>query len=375
VPAAYLDHRVAATRARLAALDADALLVTHLPNVAWLTGFFASSGAVVLTGSAVHLLSDFRYGEHLARMRAAGDLPTGTEIEIVEGGLDAAAAALIERLGLAVVAFEAEHLAVRRFTRLQRLLPKGARLVPADPFMERLRAEKDAVEIGLYREAVTRLAEVTARIPSLISVGREERELAALIDLELKRAGFERTAFETIVASGPNSALPHARPSSRRLGPGDGVVLDFGGVYAGYCVDLTRTAFIGRPTESFLRLFAAVTEAQAAAVAAVKSGVRASEIDAAARRMFAAHGLERAFGHATGHGLGIEVHEFPRIGRAALDAEDPVLRDGMIVTIEPGVYVPEVGGVRIEDDVLVGPEGGEVLTDMIPRGLMTPGAR
>jgi Xaa-Pro aminopeptidase len=152
------------------------------------------------------------------------------------------------------------------------------------------------------------------------------------------------------------------------------VVLDFGGVYGGYCVDLTRTAFIGHPTESFLRLFDAVTEAQGAAIAAVRSGVHAGEVDAAARQALAARGLDRAFGHATGHGLGIDVHEYPRIGRPPADSEDPLLRGGMIVTIEPGVYIPDVGGVRIEDDVLVGPKGAEVLTD-IPRGLMTPGAR
>jgi Xaa-Pro aminopeptidase len=195
-----------------------------------------------------------------------------------------------------------------------------------------------------------------------------------LVDFELRRAGFERTAFETIVASGPNSALPHARPGSRRLGAGDAVVLDFGGVYKGYCVDLTRTGFIGHPPKSFSRLFNAVADAQAAAIAAVRSGVRASEVDGAARGLLAERGLDRAFGHATGHGLGIDVHEYPRIGRPTREAEDPLLRDGMVVTIEPGVYVPDVGGVRIEDDVLVGPDGAEVLTD-IPRGLMTPGAR
>lgn len=372
--AAYLDHRVAVTRAHVAALDADALLVTHVPNVSWLTGFFSSSAALVLTKSAIVVLTDFRYQESLAQMETAGVLPSGTRPEIVEGSLDTAAVAILGQLDSDVVAIEAEHMSVRRFGRLQSLVPKGTHLIQADAFMERLRAEKDAVEIGIYREASARLATAAARLPALVEPGRQEREVAALIDLELKRAGFDRAAFETIVASGPNSALPHARPTSRVLAAGDAVVLDFGGVYAGYCVDLTRTGFIGHPPESFLRLFEAVTEAQAAAIGAVRAGMRAGEVDGAARQLLTARGLDRAFGHATGHGLGIDVHEFPRIGRPAPDAEDPVLRDGMIVTIEPGVYVPGLGGVRIEDDVLVCADGAEVLTN-IPRGLMTLGAR
>jgi Xaa-Pro aminopeptidase len=358
----------------VAGRDADVLLVTHLPNVAWLTGFFASSAALVLTQSAVVLLTDFRYQESLSRIQDAGEVPRGTRVEIVEGSLEVATAALLEQLGSDAIAVEAEHMPLRQFSRLQSLLPKGTHLVQADGFIERQRAEKDEVEVGIYREATARLAAVVVRVPALLHPGRQEREVAALVDLEMKRAGFDRTAFETIVASGPNSALPHARPTSRALRPGDPVVLDFGGVYAGYCVDLTRTGFIGHPPESFLRLFDAVAEAQAAAIGAVRSGVHAGEVDAKARETLAAHGLDRAFGHATGHGLGIDVHEFPRIGRPAPEAEDPILRDGMIVTIEPGVYVPGLGGVRIEDDVLVGPDGAEVLTD-IPRGLMTPGAR
>ncbi len=372
--AEHLDRRVHDARAQAAAMDADALLVTHLPNITWLTGFAGSSAALALTAGAVHLITDPRYEEATARIRAAGAFPAGTGVTIAERALDDAAVAILESSGAGAIAIEAEHLPVRRFARLQSLLPKGARLLPAEPFLERLRAVKDAVEIAIYRTAATRLAEVCARVPGMLAPGRTEREVAAEIDVELRRGGFERPAFETIVASGPNSALPHARPADRRLAPGDPVVLDFGGVYGGYCVDLTRAAFIGHPTEAFLSLFEAVADAQRAAIAAVKAGVHAGDIDGIARGRLAARGLEAAFAHATGHGLGIDVHEYPRIGRPAPDAEDPVLRAGMIVTIEPGVYVREVGGVRIEDDVLVGPNGGDVLTD-IPRGLMTPGAR
>ena len=372
--AEHLDRRVHDTRVHTAALDADALLVTHLSNITWLTGFAGSSAAVLLIPDRLYLLTDSRYEAATARLKDAGHLPAGTEIVIAERPLDEAAAAILTSVGAETIAIEAEHLAVRRFTRFQGLLPKGSHLLPAEPFLERLRAVKDTLEVSIYREAATRLAEVCALVPGTLAIGRAERDIAADIDFQLKRHGFERPAFDTIVASGPNSALPHARPTERVLTDGDPIVLDFGGVYAGYCVDLTRTAVIGQPTKTFLGLFQAVEEAQAAAIAAVRDGAHAGEVDAAARMKLGAHGLEAAIAHATGHGLGIEVHEYPRIGRPGPDGEDPVLRTGMIVTIEPGVYVRDVGGVRIEDDVLVLPTGGDVLTD-IPRGLMTPGAR
>jgi Xaa-Pro aminopeptidase len=205
---------------------------------------------------------------------------------------------------------------------------------------------------------------VAREAPRFVAAGRSEREIAADIDTALRRAGFERPAFETIVASGPNSALPHARPTGRALEPGEGVVLDFGGVYDGYCVDITRTLQTGPTSAGFRRIFAAVAEAHAAALAAVRPGVLTSEIDAAARAVLGRHGLGEAFGHGTGHGLGLEVHEEPRITNAAAANPDVVVEPGMVFTIEPGAYVPGVGGVRIEDDVLVLEAGAEVLTDV-----------
>ncbi len=178
----------------------------------------------------------------------------------------------------------------------------------------------------------------------------------------MRQEGFTRPAFETIVASGPHSAFPHARPTDRRVAAGEPTVLDFGGVYDGYCVDLTRTVQLGAISQPQERLYAAVREAQQAAIEAVRPGVAASSIDAAAREVLERHGLGEAFGHGTGHGLGLEVHEEPRIARLSPRLPDQVLEPGMVFTIEPGAYVPGLGGVRIEDDVLVTDHGCEVLT-------------
>tara|TARA_B100001013_G_scaffold320382_1_gene229766 strand:- start:58 stop:651 length:594 start_codon:yes stop_codon:yes gene_type:complete len=188
-------------------------------------------------------------------------------------------------------------------------------------------------------------------------------EIAREIDRLVLEAGFGRMAFETIVASGPNSALPHAHPTARELSDGDLVILDFGGVLDGYCVDISRSVVVGIADAECRRLYSAVQEAQRAAIDKVIPGVSAEQIDAAARDVLDSYGLGEAFGHSTGHGLGLDVHELPRVGRKQASAEPVVLERGMVFTIEPGVYVPGLGGVRIEDDVLVTASGVELLTD------------
>jgi Xaa-Pro aminopeptidase len=264
-------------------------------------------------------------------------------------------------------------MSVARFNRLSKGLAADAptplaspdpcpSLVTTERLIERSRAVKDDVEIATLREAARRLARVAQDVPAFVREGRTEREVAADIEGLLRTAGFERPAFETIVASGPNGALPHARPSDRPLRGGEGVVLDFGGVYDGYSVDLTRTVELGTPTAEWRRLAAVVAEAQAAAIAVVRPGVVASRVDAAAREVLTRHGLGEAFGHATGHGIGLEVHEEPRIAKRAEGQADALLEPGMVFTIEPGAYVEGVGGARLEDDVLVTAAGCEVLT-------------
>ena len=202
------------------------------------------------------------------------------------------------------------------------------------------------------------------QVLAAVRAGEREREIAAVIEMAMREAGYERTAFDTIVASGPHSAMPHYRAGTRVLTSGDLVVLDFGGVLDGYCCDLTRTVSIGPPSREARRVYDAVRDAQAAAVAAVKPGIDASAVDAAARELLRDRGLGDAFGHGTGHGLGLDVHEEPRVGKPRTDLAPVTLAPNIVFTIEPGAYLPGFGGVRIEDDVLVTEDGCELLTHL-----------
>lgn len=345
----------------------DALVVTHPPNIRYLTGLDASAAAAILTEDRAVLLVDFRYA---TAAREAGH-QHGLEVEVADGSLDAAAVEVLKRLEVRRTGIEGDHLPVSRFNRLSASLASAvqgfeggtsSRLVPADGVIESLRIIKDAAEIATLRAAGQRLSAVARRAREFVREGRTEAEVAASVDAAIRDAGFARPAFETIVASGPNGALPHARPTARRLAAGEGVVLDFGGVYDGYCVDLTRTIHLGGMPDGFRRMFEAVRAAQRAAIRAVTPGAAPADIDGAARRVLEDHGLGEAFGHGTGHGLGLEVHEAPRISKASSGPER--VAAGMVFTIEPGAYVPGVGGVRIEDDVLVVDGGCELLTDV-----------
>ena len=235
--------------------------------------------------------------------------------------------------------------------------------------VERPRLVKDAGEIETLREAGRLLSAVAVDVlEHVIRAGRTELEMAADIDWRVKRAGFEKPAFDTIVASGPNSALPHARPTARRAEAGDLVVVDFGGMLRGYAVDLTRTVGLGTVPDEARRIYEAVLEAQQAAIdAAGRPEVTTGEVDAAARDTLARHGLDGVFGHGTGHGLGLDVHEAPRLSRRSAEAPGTDrLEAGMVFTIEPGAYVEGTGGVRIEDDVVRLDGGCALLTD-VPR--------
>lgn len=373
--AEFLHPRHAALRAALEARGLDVLVVTHLPNVAYLTNFNGSAAIAVVDAQRVSLITDSRYltaAQELIESEYGG---AGIVLVPVEQTYDETLVALLTRRGARRIGFEAAHLSVSRHIWLERSLGRGetssSELVATERDVERLRVRKDRHELDTLRAAAALLSEVAGRVLREVRVGQTERELAAQIDWHLVRGGFERPAFETIVASGPNSALPHARPTARHLTPGDLVVLDFGGVYDGYCVDLTRMVSVGEPADEARRVHEAVAAAHAAAVAATSPGVAPHAIDGAARQTLFERGLGERFGHGTGHGLGLEIHEEPRIGVRRSGDTDGIaaVESGMVFTIEPGAYLPGWGGVRIEDDVLVTPNGVEVLTT-VPRDLV-----
>ena len=349
-----------------AAANRAAFIVSTPTNLLYLCGFTGTQGVLVLTPGSRWLLLDGRY-EQATREAIAAGVVGPVDVQLVPGRFDQALAKAIGALPPGGdVAFEADHLTVSLLQGWQAAIPART-FTPTSGLVERLRMIKDAQELDTLRRACRQLSDVARNLRSWVGEGKTELEVAGEIDAALARAGFSRPAFPTIVASGPNSAHPHARPTDRRLAKGDLVVLDFGGVLDGYCGDLTRMAAVGQIEANAQALVDAVRSAQTAAIAAVRAGVVASDVDAAARQVLTDRGLGDAFVHATGHGLGLDVHEAPRLGR---DAASPVRLDaGMVCTIEPGAYVEGLGGVRLEDDVLVTAGGSELLTDA-PRELL-----
>lgn len=367
-PTPALDLRHARIRQACSLQGLDALVVTSLPNITYLSNFAGSTAVAILTRDRLVLVTDFRYLTAVDQTRGTAAECPGLDLVRVESSYDQTLVDLLASLGAPRIGFEAAHLTVSRFRWIEDRLDRGvAVLVPTEGVVEDARVLKDGWELATLREAARRLSEVARGAVYEARPGRREREVAACIDARLRDAGFERTAFDTIVASGPNAALPHARPGERRLTEGDLVVLDFGGVYDSYCVDLTRTVAAGAAGARARGVYTAVLEAHDRAIAAVAPGRTRFAPDEAARGTLAGHGLGDAFGHGTGHGLGLEVHEAPRISRRR-EGEAPGAADrlaaGMVFTIEPGAYLPGWSGVRIEDDVVVTGEGVDVLTDV-----------
>lgn len=364
-PSVFLRRRHERVRALLAAHGVDALLVTDRPGILYLTGFVGSGALLLCTANTCVLVTDSRYLTVARDLLSSAEAPPETVLALVEGSYDETLADVVEREGLRRLAFDDQTMTVARHDWLSARFRHGVALVPTRGWLAGLREVKDDFEIGRLRDGAARLAALVPAVRAEVRRGRRECEVAESIDGLLRRAGFSRPAFDTIVGSGPNGARPHATVTERRLGLGDVVVLDFGGVLDGYCVDLTRTVSVGRPGTEASRLHQAVVEAQAAAMAAVRPGVAAWTVDAAARAVLHRHGLGERFSHGTGHGLGLELHERPRITRRRPDASgDPeaLLVPGMVFTVEPGLYLPGWGGVRIEDDLLVTETGFELLT-------------
>jgi Xaa-Pro aminopeptidase len=338
----------------------EAILVSHLPNIRYLCGFSGSAGLLLVDPAAATLFTDSRYALQ-SRQEVEG---ARTRI-CARGLIRAAGESLRTSRGRRRVGFSSSCVTVAQRQALESAAGSRVRWVSDQGVVEKLRAVKDASEVATMRQAAALISRVLeATIPS-IRPGVSELEVAAKIEFEIKHGGGSGPSFETIVASGARSAWAHARPTAKRLGKNELVVLDQGAILRGYCSDMTRTVFIGRAPRKIRHLYEAVSEAQAAAKSAIRPGARAGDIDRAARRVLTGKGFGRYFTHSTGHGLGLEVHESPRIGRR----EDTELRPDMVLTVEPGVYLEGLGGIRIEDDVLVTTGGAEDITTS-PRNLI-----
>ena len=365
-----LETRLFRVREGLDKLELEALLVTHIPNIFYLTGMRASAAAVLVEMERITLITDSRY---ITVARSLADSGRSLEeicIIQVLGSYDETIREEVLRRGLSRLGVESQNMTMKQALWYRQELEKSTTVVPTDGLVEEVRILKDAGELQSLRQAGSLLASVVPLALDLVRKGRTERGIAADIERLLVTVGFEGRAFATIVASGPRSALPHARPGQRRLDDGDLVLLDFGGIYDGYCVDITRTACVGAPGDKAKRLHEAVLEAQAAAIDVVKPGIFASDVDTAARHVLKERDLADEFVHSTGHGLGIEIHEAPwvaPVNHSKNGAVDVMLMAGMVFTVEPGVYVSGFGGVRIEDDVMVTLQGCDVLTEVSRR--------
>ncbi len=353
--------RQARLRKALAEKNVDALLVTHLPNVRYLCGFTGSAGMLLVAAARKSVfITDGRYREQ------AREEVRDARVGVPKSGILEAAAKASGGLLLKSLAIEGEHMPVATRDKLARLLPRGTRLQGVSGIVEALRMIKDEAEIELLRRAVLLGSSLFKGVLRHVRPGTSELAVSAELEYAARRAGAESMSFETIVAAGCRAALPHGRASSQPI-PGNGfVVLDFGVILAGYCSDMTRTVHVGRPSPRARKMYDAVQEAQQAGLDAVGPGVGVSEVDRAARSVLRRAGFGSYFTHSTGHGVGLEIHEAPRLGKA----QQEILRPGMVVTVEPGVYIPGLGGVRIEDMVAVTDTGREVLTPT-PKELIT----
>jgi Xaa-Pro aminopeptidase len=335
----------------LAAHKVQALVVSSAANIRYLCGFTGSNGLMLLLPEQVVLFTDPRYG-----LQAASE--TSVKVHVERGSLLLAAGKWIRRKSIRRIGYQKNNISHQSFLALEDPLPGNARLRPVASLVETLRMVKSAGEIDLIRRSVQTNSEAFSQTLALIRPGITEIDLAAELEYRMRRLGAEKPAFDSIVAFGPRSAFPHASPTRNRLAKSGLLLVDMGAMRDGYASDMTRMVFLGRPGTKVRKLHKAVLEAQLAALAAVREGVTAESIDRTARRVLRAHGLDRAFVHATGHGLGLEIHEMPRLGKG----DQTPLRAGMAVTVEPGVYLQELGGVRIEDTVAVTRTGCEILT-------------
>jgi Xaa-Pro aminopeptidase len=358
----FTEGKIKQVREAMAASGVEALVLTYLPNIFYLCGFSGSNAILLVLGDALHLFTDGRY-----TIQAHEEAPQ-SRVHIVRTPLTEACGGFL-RSHLARrrlrVGFEASSLNVAEWGHLKKAAGPSIKWKPTTELVERIREVKTAEELDMMRRSARLASEVISEAPDFVRPGVMELEVAAEIDYRMRRKGASGPSFDTIVASGARSALPHARPTEKRLQKNELVVLDLGAILRHYCSDLTRTVFLGHAPPRIRRWYKAVQQAQEAAHDALRAGVTAGSVDRAARRLLNRHGLGSYFVHGTGHGLGIEIHERPRVGRS----QNQEIQAGNVVTLEPGIYVEGVGGIRLEDEIAVHVQGTEVLTSA-PRGLL-----
>jgi Xaa-Pro aminopeptidase len=340
---------------RLTAAEVDAVLVTDLINVRYLTGYTGSNGLALIAADTRVFVTDFRYVEQAAEEVDPGFDRLKASVDLLEAIKDALPTAGGLRLG-----FEAAHVTVREHERMRELLPDPIELVGVQGLVEGLRAVKDPVELAAIQAAA---ALADAAFEQLVAgglIGRTERELALKLEFGMRRRGAERPSFPPIVAAGPHGALPHASPRAVEVRRGDLVVIDWGARLDGYCSDCTRTIAAGETSRHGREIYELVLDAQLAGLDAIIPGADGRDVDAVARDRIEAAGHGEHFGHGLGHGVGLDVHEAPRLSQRS----DAVLETGNVVTVEPGVYLPGELGVRIEDLVLVTDDGRQILSGL-----------
>jgi Xaa-Pro aminopeptidase len=332
----------------------DAILVGHLPNIRYLCGFSGSAGLLVASDREIEFFTDGRYTAQ------AHEEVKGARIRIQQGksAFSAAMNWLTQRKRIKLLGIEAAYMTVADREVLAKRAGRSVRLMNAPPLIERMRMVKSAEEIGKISAACHLGAQLLDTVTGAMRPGRSESQVAGQLELAARHAGADQMAFTTIIAGGKRSALPHGRASAAPIPEKGFVVCDFGVILSGYCSDMTRTLHVGRPSAEARRVYEAVREAQQAALEAVRPGKTVGEVDAAARKLLHKRALGKYFTHSTGHGLGLEIHEAPRVAAGQTE----VLRPGMVITIEPGVYLPGEFGVRIEDTVVVTESGCEILT-------------
>ncbi|MEI7591778.1 MAG: Xaa-Pro peptidase family protein [Actinomycetes bacterium] len=351
-----MSDRLERLRSSMQQLAADVFLVTRLVNVRYLTGFTGSAGMLLVTDEQLVFVTDGRYQDQSAQQLA--DAGVEASIEISGTNQREIMSRNVASLGARSVALEADDITWNQQRSFAEGWFPGLELVPTGGFVEDLRIVKDPGEVARISAAAAVADAALASVRPLLGDGVTERRFALELDTEIRRLGATGNSFETIVASGPNGAKPHHRPSERHIIDGDLVVIDFGAMVDGYCSDMTRTVMIGDPSPTQKRMLEVVTAAQQAGVDAVHSEQSARAIDVACREVITDSGWGDAFLHATGHGVGLEIHEAPRVAATS----DATLASGFVVTVEPGVYLPEHGGVRVEDTVVVTEHGCLPLT-------------